>query len=556
MAHEKFLLQKSAHGNKAKAAPKKTLKELPIGDQSFAALVSAGCLYVDKTGEIYKLLKPRKRYFFSRPRRFGKSLTCSTLEAIFQNKRELFKGLAIDTLPYQWKKYAIVKFDFSRISYRTPEILEEGLLSNVNRIAKAYEVPLTEALLKERFADLIEALKKTHDNVAVIIDEYDKPLLDALPNIELAKKIQVVLRDFYSVFKAGDVDAAVDFLFITGVTKFAKASIFSAINNLQELSLEDDFAQLVGYTDAEVDHYFKDYIQLLADKEQQSYEQTREKIKAWYDGFQFSENMEIRVYNPFSLHNCLTKKRFSNYWFKSGTPTFLVEFISNNPDIAAVLPGLELERLSSSSLDAFIIDFYHKQYKSLFVQAGYLSIRSYDPANDLYTLAYPNEEVRKSMTDQIMEHVFNVTAEQFGDQVKRFRTAIAAYDVDKFCLLLADFYKLIPYVINNEKYYQNVFFIICKFLGFEVIVEDPTEIGRIDVVMRLPAKTIIIELKKKSTPDAALKQIEDREYCKKFQIEESKPIILVGMVFKWMKKGKKSTGVALQWKVKEKKTTV
>ena len=531
----------------------KTLKELPIGQQTFENIIKQRKLYVDKTGEIYKLLKPGVRYFFSRPRRFGKSVTCSTLEAIFLGKRELFKGLAIDTLPYAWEKHAVVKFDFSEIDYTTSQDLTTSLHENIDEYAIKCDIALTKKLLKGKFAELIKKLRVARGPIAVIVDEYDKPLLDVLSHRELAKNIQNVLRDFYSVFKSGDVDAAVDFLFITGVTKFAKTSIFSGINYLQELSLREDCAALVGYTDEEVERYFEGHIQALADKEKQTYKATREKIKTWYNGYQFSEDQEVKVYNPFSLHSCLTEKRFSNYWFKSGTPTFIVDFINHYPEMAAVLPGLELEQLSSSSFDAFPLDFYYKQYKSLFVQAGYLSIRLFDPGAQMYTLEYPNEEVRKSMTNQIMEHVLNVTAEQFGDHVKRFRAALAAYDLDKFCSLLNDFYKLIPYVVHAEKFYQNVFFIICKFMGFAVTVEEPTDRGRIDAVVRLPAKTVIIEFKKSpprtrsgdATAVAALKQIEDREYYKKFNIDDTKPLILVGIAGKCTKKG-----IALTWKVK------
>lgn len=511
------------------------MKSLPIGVSTFQSIINSGALYVDKTEVLYNLIhdKTPKRYFFSRPRRFGKSLTCSTLNAIFEGRKELFKDLWIGASDYEFKKYPVLYFDFSEIDHKTPEILMLALDSTLNQMARAHELTLTETLLKKKFSELIQKLRASQGPVIIIVDEYDKPITNLLDNLEQAERSRDELREFYGVLKGKDVDANVHFLFITGVSKFSKVAIFSELNNLEDLTNDARAATLVGYTDQEVDRYFHEHIQAFAHTRNEAYEQTRQTLKTWYNGYRFTHD-PVTVYNPFSLHNCLTKKMLYNYWFSSGTPSFLMKFIKKNPQIAFDIETMEGSFFAESNLETFTIELYYQHYRTLLLQTGYLTFASdYDADREGYIISYPNLEVRASMTKQIMEFVGGITPEQFGEFGSRFRKALAADDLMLFCKHLEDFIKLIPHTIrvDREKFYQQVFFMICMLFGQRPAAEVATEEGFMDLLLEGTLCTFVVEFKKDSTPEIALQQIEEKRYWEPYTILEGKKVILAGITF-------------------------
>jgi len=382
----------------------------------------------------------------------------------------------------------------------------------------------------------------------ILVDEYDKPITNLIDKLEQAQTSREELKDFYGALKGVDIDAYMHFLFITGVSKFSKVALFSDLNNLDDLTNDERTVALVGYTDREVDTYLSPHIQAFADDRKESYENTRTILKKWYNGYRFSDQ-NITVYNPFSLHNCLTKKRLYNYWFSSGTPNFLIKFIEKNPIIAADIESMEGSFFSEVNLESFSIDSYYQNYRTLLLQTGYLTFASdYDADRRGYIIAYPNEEVRYSMTEQIMQFVGGITPEQFGEFGNRFRKALFADDIGLFCKHMQDFIKLIPHDIrvDLEKFYQQTFFMLCILFGKRPAAEVATEEGYMDLLLEGTKCTFIVEFKKNSTPEIALAQIEKKRYWEPYEILKNKKIVLAGITF-----NKTDAGTEVLWKIKE-----
>lgn len=387
------------------------LKALAVGNSTFENLRPQGYLYVDKTADLYNLIKQAGgRYFLSRPRRFGKSLTCSTLKSIFLGKKALFKGLAIYDTDYKWEKHPVLHLDFSGIRHKTAEDLEEHLTKALIEIGSEQGVDVSEEVSAElAFYKIITTLGKKHGPVAVIIDEYDKPILDNIENIEESEKIRRTLKSFFGTLKNAAVDAVLHFVFVTGVSKFSKISIFSELNNLNDISLDAKFAAIVGYTEEDVKNNLRDYIQNFAKKENLSFDKMLEKLRFWYNGFRFSD-AEIKVYNPVSLHNCLTKHRFSNYWFATGTSNFLLKVLAKNPIGAKKFIEQANWLIATSELDVFAPEVYLKKITTLMLQTGYLTIRSVGAEGRTLELGFPNFEIRSSLSEQILEYVAHMPA--------------------------------------------------------------------------------------------------------------------------------------------------
>lgn len=530
--------------------PGDLMKDLPIGVSTFQSIITGDAMYIDKTEVLYQLIqgKAPKRYFFSRPRRFGKSLTCSTLSSIFSGNKELFNNLWIGQSDYTWEQRPVLLFDFSQIDHDTPEKLIAGLHSTLNAHADKYGIILKETLLKAKFAELIKTLGQTKGSVVVIIDEYDKPIVDLIDKPDQAEISRTELKNFYGTLKGADVDANMHFLFITGVSKFAKVALFSDLNNLEDLTNDERVAALVGYTDREVDYYLIDHIKAFAEQRHETYDQTRQVLKSWYNGYRFTKN-NVKVYNPFSLHSCLTKKDLYNYWFSSGTPSFLIKFIEKNPFIATDIGAIEGSFFSGSNLESFTINLYYQNYKTLLLQTGYLTFASdYNIGKRGYTVAYPNEEVRYSMTEQIMQFVGGITPEKFGEFGDRFRKALAADDIELFCKHLQDFIKLVPHNIRveREKFYQQIFFMVCVLFGQRPPTEVATEEGFMDLLLEGMKYTFVVEFKMGSTPEIALEQIERKRYWEPYEILKTKTVVLAGITF-----NKTEEGVEVLCKIKE-----
>ncbi len=525
------------------------MKRLPVGVSNFEKIIRNNDTYVDKTAILYELIRDPRAYFLSRPRRFGKSLTCSTLEAIFSGKRELFDGLAINDINYDWQPYPVIKLDFNGITHKTIADLEEALQAEFARIAAYYTIKSPNAVsTDEQFKDLLYTIIDKQGPVVIIIDEYDKPITDHIGNNELAQQMRTFMKSFYGILKGSHVEAHLRFLFMTGVTKFSKISIFSELNNLDDLTLDERTATLCGYTQEELELVFGDHITTLAEHTNTPKAQILDKLKDWYNGYQFSD-IGAKVYNPFSVLNCLTKKKFSNYWFASGTPTFIPYVVQQNPSAVQQLMTLETEQITISQMDTLSLETYFQNMALLFLQAGYLTITSFDEASHIYQLAYPNYEVRLSMTDQILELVAHINAVQTAGFAVRFRNALTADDIQAFCATMKDFFALLPHtiIVHREKFYQGAFFIITKLIGAHIDAEQATSRGFIDAVLDGHKNTYIIEFKRDKTPDNALQQIHDKYYHEKFMIDSTKPVVLVGMNFEYSDE----TGVSVSWNIEK-----
>lgn len=509
------------------------LLPLPIDLSTFDVLRNNGYLYVDKTQHAYNLITKGRRYFLSRPRRFGKSLLVSMLKAVLLGNRPLFDGLWIAHSDYQWKQHGVITLDFSGLDFQSGEELAGVLCKALARVAHSYELTVildgTNPGLD--LTTVVEALYKRFGKVAILIDEYDSPILKTLHNVEQAQLIRDRLHGFFSVIKS--LDEYINFVFITGVSSFAKAGIFSGMNNLQIITMRDNCADICGYTDAELDHYFKSYIQAWANKDAISYAEQREKIKHWYNGYRFSSNVTT-VYNPFSLMNALYENKFENFWFRSGTPKFLVEQLKRkqNTDFdefdAAIYPGAL--KVSQDSLGIF--DVGATPLPALMFQTGYLTISDYDSSKNMYRLGYPNHEVEKALQIYLLAiftHLNTITAE---DMALQLQTAFQSHDAESIVQVLKRLFAHIPYQIHakEEKFYHALLQMAFIVAGMNAHAEYSTSHGRIDMVIEEPTATYIVEVKFKARASKALAQIEERKYYEKF-MNKGKKLILLGLAF-------------------------
>ncbi|MFA5880438.1 MAG: AAA family ATPase, partial [Candidatus Margulisiibacteriota bacterium] len=440
------------------------LKKLPIGMQTFENLIKGDCLYIDKTKYIHELVKDvlignsSARYFLSRPRRFGKSLLVSTFDAIFSGKKELFKGLWIyDNPEYDWEIYPIIKLDFGEINNKGATNLTEDLKLRLLQIAKKNELSLNiNNNISACFRLLIQDLAEKHQKqVVVLIDEYDKPIIDHLgKDIELAKENRDMLKSFYGVLKAQD--ANLKFIFLTGVSKFSKVSVFSDLNNLEDLTMQEKYAGLLGYTEEELRLYFKENIEIFAKKQEMQEEILLVKIKEYYNGYRFSKG-EVKVYNPFSILLLLKGYSFENYWFNSGTPTFLIDLLINNNETTE-LAKLELKEVSAVTFNSYELD--NLAILALLLQTGYLTIKRYNKEDDLYLLGYPNREVKESFLSYFLERTGKIILGSSRAQIVELRNCLQNIepDFEEIFDILRIFFANVPYEIqvSKERYYQSL----------------------------------------------------------------------------------------------------
>lgn len=503
------------------------MKNLPIGVQSFSKLINRKFLYIDKTRDIYNLFARGGLYYFlSRPRRFGKSLLLSTLEEIFSGNRELFKGLWIyDKI--EWTKHPVVHLDLSTITHQSPEMLEKSLDGLVEKIASDHNIQLNHQLfLKEKFGQLLEKLSKKGD-VVVLIDEYDKPVIEYMEEdkIEIAKKNRDVLKNFYAIIKASD--PYLRFVLITGVSKFSKTSVFSDLNNLRDITIDDRFSTLLGYTQDELEHYFSSYLEPMAEKRGTLKNVLVETIRKWYNGY--SWDGENFVYNPFSILNLFDSGKFKNYWFSTGTPSFLIKSIKNRQSNV-----ISFEKLAVKSDTFESYDIEKQEIPALLLQTGYLTIKKITVKNEseTYHLSYPNKEVR----DSFLTHLFKEYAQKdanFSTQLLgNIGEALDSGDMERFIQELKSLFSSIPYHIfigEKEAYYHTIIYLILKLNGAAVTPEDATNIGRIDAVVESGNKIYIMEFKMGSGQEA-ITQIKEKKYFEKFQ-GKGKEVVLLGVGF-------------------------
>lgn len=500
------------------------LKPLPVGIQTFRDLIRGGYLYVDKTRLIYELIRyPKGVYFFARPRRFGKSLLISTLDAVFRGDKDLFDKLFLARSDYDWAEYPVIRIDFSRQSVRSAAQLEQVIEFFVKGIAESYDIALQGFDYQSYFDNLILQLARKNQ-VVILIDEYDKPIIDNITDVEEAARIRDVLKRFYSVIKA--MDEHIRFVFLTGISRFSRVGVFSGLNNLRDISLDDAFAALPGITQAELERDFAEYIQSYAAEEGLSVAEVTAQIRYWYNGFRFSGKGEA-VYNPFSLLLFFSAKRFSNFWFETGTPTFLINLIRTKE---YDLTQIGERRLNETAFSTFEVE--NLQITPLLLQTGYLTIKSYDPATRLYTLNYPNFEVEDAFLTHLLGNYTPVETAATTDYLWQLIDALRTHDLETFFDVLKIFFAEIDYTlqIKQEKYYQTIFYLIFKLMGHRINVEVATDRGRIDAVIELDDAVYLFEFKLNGSAQAALDQIRQREYYVRY-MKNGKAIHLVGVNF-------------------------
>lgn len=498
------------------------LQNLSLTINTFSELRKQNCVYVDKTPYVHRLLTTAgsTQYFLSRPRRFGKSLLVSTLEETLHGNKELFEGLRIASSDYTWKKHAVISLDFSKAKASSKANFNNSLCQFLKEIAKQYQVKIASfKFASDALDSLVIRLHEKYGAVAVLIDEYDRPLLHNLTKPDIADDIREEMSDFFSTIKGND--RFINFVFITGVTAFTKAGIFSGINNLNIVSLDAEYSAICGYTDEEVDKNFSGHIQAWADQEDISYKQMRTQIKEWYNGYQFSKQASS-VYNPFSIGYALSKKEFENYWFKSGTPTFLINMIKERSEDFDPTDLQATDLLGSFDITDIPINI-------LMFQAGYLTIRSYDPQSEMYTLDYPNMEVKKYLQPYLLEALAHIKMPRAKKLAVNLYTALATKKLTDAIRILQQLFAHIPYQlhIDKESYYRALLQMVLITADINSHAEYSIDAGRIDVVVELPKIIYVMEIKFNK---AALAQIRKSKYYQAF-VRLKKPIVLVGINF-------------------------
>ena len=494
--------------------------------QSFESIRQNNFLYVDKTKHIYNLANSNRYYFLSRPRRFGKSLFLSTLEAYFLGQKELFKGLYIETVEKDWVQYPVLYLDLNSGMYDTEANLYSVINNHLIRWEKEYDITPVDRELNTRFTNVvIAAFEKTGKQVVILVDEYDKPLLQTIDNEELHDKFKGILKGVYSVLKG--CDKYIRFGMLTGVTKFSKISLFSDLNNLMDISLDENYTDICGITEEEIKTNFKEHLQAFAEKENTTKEDILLQLKAMYDGYHFSENTSIDIYNPFSLLNSLTERKFRNYWFQTGTPTFLIKLLQEN--------DYDLKDFSEGNIDA--VDLTSKESMlnapiALFYQSGYLTIKDYDRDFSSYVLGYPNREVEQSFLDFLLPKYINTEENMSTSFLIAFARDLRAGRIEDFLTKLKVFFAKTPYdlIKDTENHYQTVVFIICKLLGYYSEAEYKIVNGRIDMVIKTKDYIYVFEFKFDKSAKEALEQIDSKDYPLAFQQDERK-LYKVGVNF-------------------------
>ena len=497
----------------------------PIGIQNFESLRNDGYVYVDKTALIYRLVDEGRYYFLSRPRRFGKSLLISTLEAYLSGKKELFKGLAIEQLEKDWTEYLIFHLDLNVGEYKTEASLYEKLDSFLTPLERQYGTLPSLHEAGQRFEYVIgQAYKKTGKRVVILVDEYDKPLLATIDHPELQDSFRSTLKAFYGVLKS--MDGCIKFALLTGVTKFGKVSVFSDLNNLIDLSMDERYQTICGITEDEIHRYFEKSVQELAKSYNISCEEALYRLEKYYDGYHFVENGK-GVYNPFSLLNTLSRQKFGRYWFETGTPSYLVEVMKQDK---YPLPDLTQEQVTGDFLNS--IDSMSKNPIPLIYQSGYLTIKSYDPEFGFYTLGFPNKEVEEGFADYLLPFYTNVkqgdSAFFIGNFIRELRQGHVDDFMRRMATMLADTdYKVVG---DSELYFQNAFYLISRMLGFYTEVERETSDGRMDMTVKTKDYVYIFEFKLDGSAADALRQIDEKGYAKPFALD-SRRLIKVGVNF-------------------------
>jgi len=519
------------------------MKKLPLGVQNFREIIDGDYVYVDKTSHVYSLVNGAKYYFLSRPRRFGKSLLLDTIAEAFSGDRELFKGLYIYDTDYPFEKHPVIRFDMSNISNRSSESLQDALSVTLNKMHVSEGIDINSSLPSELFKNLITELhKKYKKRVVVLIDEYDKPVLDQLGNIDVAESNREVLGSFYGILKS--MDPHLELTFLTGVTKFTKTTVFSGLNNLLDITLMEDYANICGIEVGLLDFYFGEHIDnLVSQNEFKDSSYLRSEILAWYDGY--SWDGETKLINPFSLLSFLIKKRIYSFWYASGTPSFLIKLLKEKPSSYLALMDSDI---SERSLDS--ADIRKMSAAPLLFQTGYLTVDSvtYNPPPAVYKLRMPNLEVKEAFSLNIIAEFTENDQDFTESSYRKIKHALSLGNLQGMLDILKALFASIPHQlhVNLEAYYHSVFYAIMTVLGFNVEAEVSVSGGRIDATFELEDNVYVIEFKYIDCPqdtstetkrekcnkalDDGMAQIISRGYLKRFEGSE-KAIHKVVLVF-------------------------
>ncbi len=498
----------------------------PIGIQNFEKIRKEGYTYVDKTALVHKLVTTGTYYFLSRPRRFGKSLLVSTMEAYFKGKKELFKGLAMENLEKDWVEYPVLHLDLNGSKYMYPEDLIAVLTRHLDSWESEFDLTARYGDLESRFIDVInEVYEKTGRQVVILIDEYDKPIVNNLDKKDLSDYYRAVLQGFYGVIKS--MGEETKFCFLTGVSKIGKMSVFSTLNNLTDISMEPEYSDICGISENDLRENFEESIAELADANLLSIDECYKKLKDMYDGYHFSENAE-GMYNPFSILSTFRSKKFKEYWFETGTPTLLVNVMKQTSfDITTLSDNIIVPAATLNGMQ----DIVNKPIP-LFFQTGYLTIKEYDSEYNEYRLGFPNDEVKNGFLNFIYSYYVPVNPAEDSTTTSQLAKALKSGDPYTFMRTLEALFANTTYQIqgNSEKNFHYAMYIIMELLGEYVQAERCTSNGRIDLFLQTKEYIYIIELKIDNTADAALQQIEEKGYAKSF-INDPRKLFKIGVSF-------------------------
>ncbi len=504
--------------------------EYPVGIQTFEKIITNDYLYIDKTALIYELFNDANYIFLSRPRRFGKSLLMSTIEAYFKGRKNLFRGLAIDKLENDWIEYPVFRFDLSGQNYNHPQRLIDRITGCLDFIEEKYGLKCLTDNISERFISIIrQAYEKYGQRVVVLIDEYDKPLLDCLHDDPLHQLLKDELRGFYSVLKMSD--EYIRFAMLTGVTKFGKVSVFSGLNNLKDISMLPKYNALCGISETEFHNYFPSSIKEFAQENDLTEKQTWDYFKLLYDGYRFASKGE-NIYNPYSVLSAFDSETFGSYWYESGSPSYLIKLIESR---RFLLSNLEGERRSSKQLGD--ISNIGDDIVPLLYQSGYLTIKAFDnpsgnPLGGLYTLGFPNVEVNQSFWESLANHFFKGFGGVYTFHLQNFMDDILHGKTEDFMTRLQSLFADTNSEPEADKeiHFQNMMAIACKMMGLETRTEIHSSRGRCDMQIETSAFIYIFEFKVDGSAEEALRQIMERGYAERFAADH-RIVYLIGANF-------------------------
>lgn len=490
----------------------------PIGIQTFDKIIEGNYLYIDKTGYVHDLASKYNYVFLSRPRRFGKSLLSSTFHSYFAGDERLFRGLKAGEMNNDWRRHPVFHFDMSTAKHMAEEQLVRNLGYKLTEYEREYgnDPEISRDDVNARLERLIkEAVDKTGEKAVIIIDEYDAPLLDVMNDKERLVPMRQIMRNFYSPIKS--LDPYLRFVFITGINKFAQLSIFSELNNLQNISMMPEYSAVCGISQHEIESQMRDCVEQFANRLGLTKRQVLAKLKEYYDGYHFSHNSE-EIYNPFSLLKALNAGEFGSYWFESGTPTYLIERLEKNP-----IDESELDRMTEVARSDFDVspEISDNSLPMLY-QTGYLTIKDFNPEDDSYTLGYPNKEVKMGFIKDLLARYRSVDG-MSSSFVLKFNKALKEKNIDSALTLMKSFLAGIPNDLENktEKHYQTIIYLIFSLLGYYIQSEVKSAIGRADAVCRTKDRIYVFEFKVDSSAEDALRQIDDKGYLIPYMAEYS-----------------------------------